>query len=716
MSSKNLSVDFAGKELLFESGKLAQLANGSMMIKYGDTVILVTAVLALEPRKDVDYFPLNVEYEERLYAAGKISGSRFIKREGRPSDTAILTARLVDRSIRPLFDKNYRNDIQVVITVLSYDLQNNPDVIATIGASAALMQAGAPFGGPVGASRVGMKEGKLILNPTMDELEECELSVFVAGTKDKVLMIEAEGREIDEAKVEEAISFGHKYYQEVIKLQEKLTPVDKFIPVKADNQAITNELKKKIGAKLKAAIIESGKQAREDSLKKLEAELIEEFKEKFEEKAIKQGLNELVEKEVRRLILEDGIRPDGRGLDELRPISAEVKVLPRVHGSGLFTRGQTQALTIATLGAPGDEQMIDTMEEEGTKRYMHHYNFPPFSTGEVKPIRSVSRREIGHGALAEKALLPVIPTKEDFPYTIRLVSEILSSNGSSSMASTCGSTLALMDAGVPIKAPVAGIAIGLVSEKVKNTDKYKILTDIQGLEDFCGDMDFKIAGTEKGITAIQLDVKNDGLTPVIIHEAIQAGRNARQKVLENMKKIISAPRAELSPYAPRIYTVTIDPEKIGDVIGPGGKIINNIIAEAGGKELVAIDIEDDGTIHVSSPDKGAAKIALDMIAGITREIKVGEIFRGPITQIIKDRNNGKEIGAIVQISPNQEGMVHISQLADYHVNKIEDVVKIGDKIPVKVMEVDRDRGRISLSMKAAKGEEEGDHPKPEKTP
>jgi polyribonucleotide nucleotidyltransferase len=703
MKTLKMQIPFGDEHLFLESGKLATLSNGSITLRYGDTVILVTAVVSKEPREGVDFFPLTVDYEERLYAAGKISGSRFVKREGRPTDAAILTARLVDRSIRPLFPKEFRRDIQVIITVLSYDGEHDPAIAAIVGASSALMQTNAPFKGPIAASRVGYIDGQFVLNPTVSQMENSTLDLVVSGSKEKVLMLEAGANQLDDKLIEEAIEFGKQGYIQAIESQTSLAEgVDKITVEKTEDDPIVKEIKNLLDHKLTEAIRQTDKQIREDLISALESELIEKLSENYEEAQIKKTLNKLIEKEVRRAILEESVRPDGRAITQIRPISSEVSLLPRVHGSGLFTRGQTQVLTIATLGAPGEEQIIETMEEEGTKRYMHHYNFPPFSTGEVRPMRGVSRREIGHGALAERALIPVLPTREDFPYTIRLVSEVLSSNGSSSMAATCGSTLALMDAGVPITSPVAGIAIGLMTGEVNGKEIYKILTDIQGIEDFAGDMDFKITGTKNGVTAIQLDVKNDGLTKQMVAESLAAAKQARLQILENILQTISAPRAELSQYAPRIYTITINPDKIGELIGPGGKVINKIIADAGGKELVSIDIEDDGTVMVSSTKPEAAQIALSMINGITREVQIGEIFTGPVTQIIKDRNTGKEIGAIVQILPNQEGMVHISQISEQRIANVSDALKVGDIIPVKVMEIDKERGRMSLSHKAAK--------------
>lgn len=712
--TQKYTIPFGADQLSIESGKLAGLAHGAVTARWGDTVVLATAVIGKEPREGVDFFPLTVEYEERLYAAGKISGSRFIKREGRPTENAILTARLVDRSIRPLFPKAFRCDVQIIITVLSYDVEHDPAIVAITAASAALMQTPAPFKGPAAASLVGYIDDKFILNPTASQLENSTMELVVSGTGKKVLMIEGGISQLPEALVAEAIQYGHQNYQESIKIQTEENKDIERLAIEEEVSPIVGAVKEIITSDLKKAIQQTDKDAREEALANLEQKALTALEETYEAHEIKSVFWQIIEKEVRRTILEEGIRPDGRSFDEIRPLSAEVALIPRVHGSGLFTRGQTQVLTIATLGAPGLEQVIETMEEEGTKRYMHHYNFPPFSTGEARPLRGASRREIGHGALAERALVPVLPTREDFPYTIRLVSEVLSSNGSSSMAATCGSTLALMDAGIPITAPVAGIAIGLVTGKDKEGKEiHRVMTDIQGIEDFSGDMDFKITGTRKGITAIQLDVKNDGLTDEIIKESLSHALNARHKILDLIESILPAPRTELSPYAPRIYTTNIDPERIGELIGPGGKNINGIIAQAGGKEVISIDIEDDGTVLVSSTDSKAADIALSAINSMFREVKIGEIFTGPVTQIIRDRIKGNDIGAVVQILPNQEGMVHISQLSNERVAKVTDVVNVGDVITVKVMEIDRERGRISLSLKAAKADQERSDQKPE---
>lgn len=688
------------KDLIISTGKLAQLASGSVTVRYGDTVVLATAVVAPEPREEVDFFPLLIDYEERLYAAGKISGSRFIKREGRPSEQATLTCRLIDRPIRPLFAKSFKNDVQVVITVLSFDLENDPDVISIIAASAALSQSVAPFEGPVGAVRVAQVDNQLIANPTVAQLEKSKLDLVVAGTKDKVLMLEAGAFEVSEKELLDAIKFGHEALQPAIEVQKELVSETKQSVEELEEPAIIKEVKEFLGKKLAKVVYDTDKAKREEQISAFEKEVLENFEGNYKQIDLKSAFGQILEKEVRNAIIEKEMRPDGRKIDEIRPIEIEVGLLPRTHGSGLFTRGQTQVLSIVTLGPPSEEQIIETMEEEGTKRYMHHYNFPPFSTGEVRPMRSVSRREIGHGALAERALLPVIPDREKFPYTIRVVSEVLSSNGSSSMASTCGSTLALMDAGVPIKEPVAGIAIGLMTSL--DGKAHKILTDIAGIEDFAGDMDFKVTATKNGITALQLDTKLKGLDISILEEALAAARKANNIILAKINAVISAPRAELSPYAPRIETLKIPIDKIGEVIGPGGKTIRKLIEDCGGKEIISIDLEDDGTVTVASTDPKMSQKALDWIEGTTKEAEVGALYEGPVTNIVKDRMSGKEIGAIVQILPNQDGMVHISQIADSHVNRIEDVLKIGQTVKVKVMEIDKERGRVSLSIKAAK--------------
>jgi len=703
---KEFKTKLGEKELIISTGKLAELASGSVTVRYGDTVVLATAVVAPEPKEDIDFFPLLVDYEERLYAAGKISGSRFIKREGRPSEAAVLACRLIDRPIRPLFPKGYYNDVQVVITVLSFDTENEPDVISIIAASAALSQSAAPFEGPVSAVRVGQIEGKFVANPTESEIENCSLDLVVAGTKDKIMMLEAGAQEVDEKTMVEAIKFGQEALQPGIEIQKELQSETKHKieegsepDLPAGEAGIIKEVKKYLGKKLAEVIHEMDKEKREGQITAFEKEVLANFEGNYKQVELKNAFSQILEKEVRRAIIEKELRPDGRKIDEIRPISMEVGLLPRTHGSGLFTRGQTQVLSIVTLGAPGEEQVIETMEEEGTKRYMHHYNFPPFATGEVKPMRSASRREIGHGALAERAIIPVLPNHEEFPYTVRVVSEVLSSNGSSSMASTCGSTLALMDAGIPIKTPVSGIAMGLITSE--DGKQHKILTDIQGIEDFAGDMDFKITATKKGITAIQLDTKLKGLSLEILAEALERARKANDEILEKIAKIIAEPRKELSKYAPRIQTLKISVEKIGEVIGPGGKTIRKLIEECGGKEITSIDLEDDGTVTIASTDSAMGNKAITTIENMTKEVVVGQIYEGPVISIVKDRIRGNEIGAIVQVLPNQDGMVHISQIADQRVEKIEDFLKIGQRVKVKVMEIDKERGRVSLSIKAA---------------
>lgn len=701
-------VDFAGKKLTLETGKLAGLADGSVTATCNETVILATAVVGKEPREGVDFFPLMVDYEERFYAAGKISGSRFIKREGRPSDTAILAARKIDRPIRPLFPKTLRIDVQIVITVLSYDGTVDPDAMATVAASAALMQTSAPFKGPIAGMRVGMIDGKLIMNPSEDEIEVSDLNLTLAGTTDRVMMLETEANELPEEKVYEAIEEAMKAMKPLIDIQHQIAK-DHAREVAEEATAelgVHDEVKKLMADKVQEALHEMDKEARETKMSMYKNEILEALEGNYKQVEIKNAFSTLVEKEVRKLILKDGIRPDGRGMEEVRPLGIEVGILPRPHGSALFTRGQTQSLTVATLASPGMEQLIDTMEGESTKRFMHHYNFPPFSTGEVRPIRGAGRREIGHGYLAEKALKPMIPDSESFPYTIRLVSEILSSNGSSSMAATCGSTLALMDAGVPIKKPVAGIAMGLVTGE--DVSEYKILTDLQGLEDFAGDMDFKVAGTANGVTAIQMDTKIAGLTMDIVKDTFAQAHTGRMEILEAMLAVIPEPRKTMSKYAPRIEALKVNPDKIGDIIGPAGKTIKKIIEDCGGKEVVSIDIEDDGTVMISSLDPEMGAKAIETVKSMTRELKVGEILTGPIVEIKKDRMSGKEIGAIMQITPKTDGMIHISQISANRIEKVSDVLKVGDIVTVKVVEVDPFKGRISLSIKEAKQSE--NHP------
>ncbi|MFA6423110.1 MAG: polyribonucleotide nucleotidyltransferase [Patescibacteria group bacterium] len=688
---KQYEIGFNGEKVFIESGKMAKLANGSVTVRYGDTVILATAVVSKTPREEIDFFPLLVDYEERLYAAGKISGSRFIKRETRPSDQAILTCRLIDRPLRPLFPKNYYNDVQIIITVLSFDGVHDPDILSIIGASAALCQTEAPFEGPIAAARVGMIDGKLVVNPDLSVATNLTLDLVIAGTKDKVLMIETSSNQVDEKTIVDAIKLAQETYAPLIDIQNQIREdsVSAIVVPSEEAKPIEIELKKYIGDRV-AEVVLLEENTRKEKIDEFEKEILSNFEGNYKQVDLKSTFGKMIEKEVRKTILEKGQRPDGRNEDEIRPISCEVGLLPRTHGSALFTRGQTQALTIATLGSPGSEQIIDTMEFDGTKKFMHHYNFPPFSTGEVKPLRGASRREIGHGALAEKAIVKIVPDEDKFPYTIRLVSEILSSNGSSSMAATCGSTLALMDAGVPIKSPVSGIAMGMVSGG-DNFEKYRILTDIAGIEDFGGDMDFKVTGTRDGITAIQLDTKTKGLPMHIIEETLEKAKIARNKILDIMLQAISAPREEMSKYAPRIISYKINPEKIRDIIGSGGKTINKLINDAGGSEAVSIDIEDDGLVMVTSSDTNVANGVLEKIKAMTKEAQVGEIYEGEVVRIL-------DFGAFVELWPGQDGMVHISELAPERVNKVTDVLKVGDKIKVKVIQID-DQGRINLSKK-----------------
>jgi len=700
---KKYEIDFAGKKLILETGKLAGLAEGSITLRCGDTVLLATAVIGNTPREGVDFFPLMVDYEERFYAAGKISGSRFIKREGRPSEVAVLAARKIDRPIRPLFPKESRLDVQVIITVLSYDGESDPDALSIIAASAALMQTESPYKGPIGAVVIGKVDGKLKASPTVDELEASDLYLTIAATADKVMMIEAEANEITEEEMIKAFEMAMAEIKSTLEIQKQIAKdagtadVDIVIEKSEVEVAVKAEVFNLVGDKLKKAMAENDIEERENQQKLIEEEVLEAFEGTYKVADIKNSLYKLINEEVRSHIIKEERRPDGRGIEEIRPLGIEVGLLPRAHGSGLFTRGDTQSLSVATLASPGMEQLLDTMEGESTKRFMHHYNFPPFSVGEVKPMRGASRRDIGHGYLAEKALRPMIPDSEEFPYTIRLVSEILSSNGSSSMAATCGSTLALMDAGVPIKKPVSGIAMGLVAADDEN---YKILTDLQGLEDFAGDMDFKVAGTKDGITAVQMDTKINGLSMKIVRETFAQAKKGRLEIMDAMLEVIPEPKAEMSKYAPRIEAVQINPELIGDVIGPGGKVIKSIVEDCGGSEVTSIDIEDDGTVLISSTDPEMSVKAIKIVKSLTREIKLGEVITGKILEIKKDRMTGKEIGAIMAITPKQDGMIHISQVANRRIEKVSDIIKEGDTVTAKVMEVDKEKGRVGLSMKA----------------
>lgn len=691
METRTFEKEIGGEKFIIQTGKLAAQANGSVTVQFGGTMILATATMNDSAREGVDFFPLMVDYEERLYAAGKIKGSRFIKREGRPTDEAILSGRIVDRTIRPLFNSRMRNDVQVILTILSVDQENDPDICSVIGASAALGISDIPWDGPVGAVRVAKVDGQLIANPSYEQREKSAFEILLTGKDGKINMIEAGAKEVPEMEMVEAMRFGQKYIQELVDLQKEIfadiAKPKKEAKLMQAPEEIEAQMRKFLEGKIENAVMEKDKLTCSGNMSKLKSSLLDFVSETLGAEYIevaKLVLDEEIDKFVHETAIHRGERPDGRKMDEVRSISAEVGILPRTHGSGLFNRGETQALTVLTLGAPGDEQTIDGMKEETTKRFMHHYSFPPFSVGEVKPMRGPGRREIGHGALAEKAIEPLIPSKEEFPYTIRLVSEILGSNGSSSQASICGSSLALMDGGVPIPRPAAGIAMGLMSDEQGN---YKVLTDIQGPEDHYGDMDFKIAGTEKGITAVQMDVKISGIPLNILEEALEQARQARIHILGIMNGVISAPRTDLSQYAPRITSFTINPDKIRDVIGPGGKIINEIIAETG----VTIDIEDSGLVLITSKSAEAAAKATTWIKNITREVVPGEIFQGKVVKIMN-------FGAFVEILPGQEGLVHISELAPTRVEKVEDVVKTGDIIAVKVKNID-EQGRINLTHK-----------------
>ena len=692
---EQLTTKVGAATLTLSTGKLAKLASGSVTIQLGDTVLLATAIVANQPKATATYFPLLIDFEEKMYASGKISGSRFIKREGRASDNAILTARLTDRPLRPLFPKGFYNDVQVVITVLSADLIHDPDTLSIIGASTALLMAGAPFAGPVGAVRVGLINGELVINPSYEDLEKSsQLDLVVAGTKDKVLMIEAGAKEVDEATFAKAVKFAHEAMQPTIKIQEQLIKQLKITPkeyvLSTPSAELVEAAKQIMQTKLTDAIYNIDKTQRNTALSLLQQEVIEKLvTDEVLERTVVEVFEKLLSEEVQKNILEAERRPDGRKLNEIRPIDCEVGILPRTHGSGLFTRGETQSLTVTTLGSVADEQLIDTMDASTTKRYLHHYNFPPYATNEVRPMRGPGRREIGHGALAEKALEPMIPDKDSFPYTIRVVSEILGSNGSSSMAAVCGSTLSLMDAGVPIKKPVAGIAMGVITGQ----GKFKILTDIAGIEDFNGDMDFKVAGTKDGITAVQLDMKATGLDLDLLESALKEAYPARQEILEKIAKCLPAPRGELSMYAPRVDLIKINPDKIRDVIGPGGKMINGIIDRHGGKNVTEINIEEDGTVYVSSTNAEFVKQVIAEIGNLTREPEVGALYQGRVTRIM-------DFGAFVEIFPGTEGLVHISQLDNSRVAKVTDIVKEGDIIPVIVTEIDS-QGRVNLSRKAA---------------
>ncbi len=694
---KTYETELAGRKLVFETGKMAGLANGSVLVRYGDTVVLVNVVASKEPKDGIDFFPLSVDFEEKLYSVGKIPGG-FTKREGKPGDKAILTSRAIDRPLRPLFPKDFRNDVCVVATVMSVEQDNSPEVAAMIGASAALSISDIPFGGPTAAVNVGLVDGRIIINPTVEEREKSDLTLTVAGTVDKIAMIEAGANEVPDDVMLEAIKTAHveikKMCEFIQKMKDEIGKPKFEYKSFAVNEELFAEVEEQFASRMKTDVQDKDKtviDARMDKLAEdVKAYLAEKHGEEFvveNGQAISEVLYKLEKKTVRSLIFDEHRRVDGRALDEIRPLSAEIGLLPRVHGSGMFTRGQTQVLSIATLGMTSEEQVLDGIDEETGKRYMHQYNFPPYSVGEARTSRGPGRREIGHGALAEKALVPVLPSKEEFPYCMRVVSEVLSSNGSTSQASICGSTLALMDAGVPIKRPVAGISTGLVTDP--NDDKnYVMLTDIQGIEDFFGDMDFKVGGTEKGITAIQVDIKVDGLSYDIIAEAFERTKNARKYILDEiMTPVISEPRKEISKYAPKIVNTKISVDKIKDVIGPGGKMINKIIDETG----VKIDIEEDGSVFIYAVDGANANKALEMIDEIAREIEVGKIYKGTVTRLMT-------FGAFVAVGGGKEGLVHKSKITKERVEKVEDFLKIGQEVMVKVTDID-DQGRINLTMR-----------------
>lgn len=685
----SFEMQLGGRTLTIENGKMAKQANGAVLVRYGDTVVLVTATASAEPREGVDFFPLTVDYEEKMYAAGKIPGG-FIKREGRPSSDAVLCARLIDRPIRPLFPEGFRNDVQIVATVLSVEQDNAPELAAMIGASCALTVSDIPFLGPIAGVRVGRVDDAFVINPTEEQREKSTLNLTVAGSHDAVMMVEAGANELPEDVILDAILFGHEEIKKIVEFQQEIQSVCGKEKREVKLFSVPGEMEKSIrefaGAKLDAATRNPDKLDRDAHIADVKAETMEKFLVDYPEadKEIAYILHKVEKEIVRRMITHEKIRPDGRGVEEVRPVSCEVGLLPRTHGSGLFTRGQTQILTVTTLGSIGDEQIIDGLGPETTKHYLHHYNFPGYSVGEARPMRSPGRREIGHGALAERALVPVIPSIEEFPYTVRLVSEVLESNGSSSMGSVCGSTLSLMNAGVPIKRPVSGVAMGLV----KDGDAYTILTDIQGMEDALGDMDFKVAGTELGITAIQMDIKVAGISREILSSALQQAKRGRAFILGKMLECISKPADDLSPYAPRVETIQIKVDKIREVIGTGGKVVKKIIDETG----VDIDIHEDGNIFITSADAEGMKKARQMIEDIVREVEVGEVYTGTVTRLMK-------FGAFVEVLPGKEGLCHISQLAKRRVEKVEDVVQVGDQLEVKVVEID-EKGRVNVSHKA----------------
>lgn len=688
IETRSISRDIAGRTLTIETGKLAKQASGAVLIRYGETVVLVTAVVSSNTREGVNFLPLTVDYEERLYAAGKIPGG-FIRREGRPSTDATLAGRLVDRTIRPLLPKTWRREIQVIVTVLSTDQENDPNLLGILGASAALSLCEVPFEGPVAGVTVGYLDNKLVLNPVLPELAKSSLDLIVCSTHKNIVMVEAGADEVPEDVIGEALKFGHEANQALVEMQEEfIKGIQKpkaQVPPAPGNSELEIAVSTILNDRLTACLGLMDKQLRQDNQDNLLKELVEKLADKFSSAEINTEFETQLKALIRKNVLEKKQRFDGRSLTEIRPISCEVGLLPRTHGSALFNRGETQVMTITTLGSISEKQKLDGLGLEESKHYIHHYNMPPFSTGETGRIGSVGRREIGHGALAERALIPVVPSEEEFPYTIRIVSEVLGSNGSTSMGSTCASTLSLMDAGVPIKKPVSGIAMGLMTDDKGN---YTVLSDIAGIEDFYGDMDFKVAGTRDGITALQLDIKLKGISLEILSAAIKQAHEGRMHILDIMLKTIDEPRTNTSPYAPRMYKIKINPEKIGTVIGPGGKMIRSIIEET----KSTIDIDDSGTVVIGSADEKSARRAIEIIEGLTKEIEPGAIYTGKVTRILN-------FGAMVEILPNKEGLVHISELAEQRVAKVEDVVKVGDEITVKVLDIDN-MGRVNLSRRA----------------
>ena len=691
MAYRKFETTLAGKTLTIETGHMAEQANGAIVIRVGDTMLLVTAVASKAPREGIDFFPLTCDYEEKLYAAGRIPGS-FPRREGRPSEAAILASRMIDRPMRPLFPKDFRNDVQIVATVISADQEQDPATLAVTGASAALQISGIPHKGPVGCVRVGILDGHILVNPTLQQLEESDLDLVVAGTENAITMVEAGAKQIPEETMLQALRLAHDEVRSLVRFQNEIReqigkPLMEYPPAVVAEE-ITASVRRHVEGRIYQAARNADKKTREDQIDALRSETIVALEETHPDSRgdIVKAFESELKAAVRSAILDEGIRPDGRRTDEIRTITSQVGLLPRAHGSALFTRGQTQALSIVTLGSGQDQQKLDGLGLDEFKRFMHQYNFPPFSVGEARPLRSPGRREIGHGALAERAVHNVMPDDEDFPYVVRIVTEILSSNGSTSMASVCGSTLALMDAGVPLRAPVAGIAMGLVTD---DSERAAILSDIQGMEDALGDMDFKVAGTETGITALQMDIKLQGLKWELLERALEQARQGRLFILGKMAEALPAPRPEMSQWAPRIDVIQINPDKIRDIIGPGGKTIRRIVEETG----ATIDVEDDGRVFISSANGMAREQALAMIRDLTDEIEIGKIYRGKVARLMT-------FGAFVEIMPKKEGLVRIGQLAEHHVDKVEDVVKVGDEIMVKVIEVD-DRGRINLSRKEA---------------